>query len=518
LDASTPDAAADSTVDGPIDGAPLADRGGVPISDGASDGAVATVAVPDIPHSGKVIYASPTGSDSNPGTLPAPVQTIAHAAVLAGSNGDVVLLDGVYDGSTQSAFVGANGPLLLMNGITLRAQNPRKATLRGQGGAGLELGGLNAVLDLQFENFIVGVRQRGGALLASGLTFSNVGYGVAGTPAALQILQSAVARLEPGGVTNYVVPPSGTFALVDENAQLEVRGGAIQGTVLDPLGVQPGFDDVILAVSSGAELVLTGVTVGPSTRPYGLVVGQATARLQSGTRITGCDTALSAYGVVVIDSSSLTGNRLGYVAQGTNPRSPTELTLTNASIMGNTGDGVTTQGGLQLDAVASQISNNQGSGIVLSQTTVATFSDTSIVGNGVSGLSTEAAAGMAYTITMRSSHVTGNGLFGVAVRTAGFNSGIVDLGMTEDGGNVFQQNGSAPPPDAGYVAGANVFASGWYVAATGNTWDPNVQGADAQGRYHAGDAALTYSTMDLPSGKNVLLGTGGFISLARAGQ
>jgi hypothetical protein len=519
---ATNDGAAQGSIDAPADGP---GPGSAPQDASTIDAGLATVVVPDIPHNGTAIYVSPTGKDTNPGTLQAPVLTIVHAAALAGANGDVVFLDGVYDGSTQPLFLimnsAFNGPLTLSNGITLRAQNAGKAILRGDGGLGLTLLGSNALVGLQFETFSTAVTQKGGGLLATGVTFANCGYGQVGAPAGLFLTQTARARLEPGGVANYVVPPSGTLADVDLDSQLEIRGGAIAGTVNDPRN--PKAQQATLVSTDGALLLLNGVTVGPSSQTIGVSVAASQAQLTGGSTISGYDVGVLSSGRVVIDGSSLSGNRLGFTTGlSFNTSVMSELILVNASIHDNRGDGIGTSSSLQIDSAGSQIRNNGGSGIHLSQSATVTLIGTSITGNAAYGLRIEPVSYLSYALKMRSSQVTDNGFFGLDLHVAGYMP-PADLGFRDDGNNVFQNNGHSPTPDAGDAGdgtGANVFvAGGWTVNAIGNTWEPNVENADGQGRYHAGDAGpLSYFTGNMPSGSNFLLGPGGEIALARAGQ
>ena len=66
-------------------------------------------------------YVSPLGEDSNGGILEGePFQTVQHAIDQMKAGDTMVLLDGVYRGTLQ-----------LKSGITLRAQNPRKAVFTG---------------------------------------------------------------------------------------------------------------------------------------------------------------------------------------------------------------------------------------------------------------------------------------------------------------------------------------------------------------------------------------------------
>jgi hypothetical protein len=95
---------------------------------------------------GSVLFLSPEGDDANPGTEAAPWKTFGHALPLLGPGVTLVLKDGTYSGPTTGylqAFCGTNAP----NGtadrpVTVRAQNERRAFLKGEGaGAPIELSG-----------------------------------------------------------------------------------------------------------------------------------------------------------------------------------------------------------------------------------------------------------------------------------------------------------------------------------------------------------------------------------------
>ena len=263
--------------------------------------------------------------------------------------------------------------------------------------------------------------------------------------------------------------------------------------------------------------------MGPSSQTFGLSVGASQAQLTNGTSISGYDVGVLSSGLVVIDGSSVSGNRLGFTTGFSfNTSVMSGLVLVNASIHDNRGDGISTQTPLKVDSWGSQISNNGGSGIHLSQSATVTLVGTSLTGNAADGLTTEPIAYLTYALKMRSSHVSDNGLFGLDLRVTTYMA-PADLGFGDDGNNVFQNNGRSPVPDAadaGDGTGANVFVvGGWTANAIGNTWEPNVENADGQGRYHASDASrLSYFTGNMPSGRNFLVGPGAEIVLARAGQ
>jgi len=98
------------------------------------------------------------------------------------------------------------------------------------------------------------------------------------------------------------------------------------------------------------------------------------------------------------------------------------------------------------------------------------------------------------TLKMRGSTVSGNGL-GIDV----FDFGVADFGTVADpGGNTFAGNTELNIDcDGNFGAGL--------VPAVGNTWQPNVQGADAQGHYAA---STVQGPVAFVNGNNFELGSG----------
>jgi hypothetical protein len=126
----------------PDAGTGLAGGGGPGAAGSAGDGGVAAAGG----AGGTIFYLSPDGDDANPGTETAPWKTFSHALPMLGPGLTLVLEDGVYTGGTTGylqAFCGTNAP----NGtpdrpVTVRAQNERRALLKGEGaGAPVELSG-----------------------------------------------------------------------------------------------------------------------------------------------------------------------------------------------------------------------------------------------------------------------------------------------------------------------------------------------------------------------------------------
>jgi hypothetical protein len=104
------------------------------------------------------------------------------------------------------------------------------------------------------------------------------------------------------------------------------------------------------------------------------------------------------------------------------------------------------------------------------------------------------AANAIATLTMRGSTVSQNGL-GIDV----FDFGVADFGtIASPGGNDFSGN-----TDDGVQIDGNFGAR--LITAVGNTWRPNVQGADAQGHYAV---ATIPGPVAFSPGLNFVLGSG----------
>jgi hypothetical protein len=161
-------------------GAVLRARSTVSGPDGAADGSTdvtpidATTPPPDA-GPGEVpmvplttVYLSPAGADTNPGTADAPWKTFAYALSLLRPGMTLVLLDGTYDAPSTGYLRAYCAPVMgtgamanvvvtpanAMSGttdqpVTVRAQNERRAFLKGDGGgpAVLLSGCQNWVLD-----------------------------------------------------------------------------------------------------------------------------------------------------------------------------------------------------------------------------------------------------------------------------------------------------------------------------------------------------------------------------------
>jgi hypothetical protein len=467
----------------------------------------------EAPPAGVDIYVSPTGNDSHAGTSSGPLLTIAKAASLAVAGDRILLLDGLYDGTTQPAFQNtAVSSILLPDGVSVSAVNPRMVTLRGWGSdTAFVAAGSATFTGLQFEQFGVAIQATNGTLRVSGTTFSKCGQGSAGVLGALDLHTGVNAFVTPGGVSNYLVPPSYAFASLDENANLTVSGGTIDGmTTIGNSGSAAFF------VDTGSSLVLDGVTVVSGGTPVA-VDDQGSVIIQNGSVIRGFSSA--AVNVFendilqLLSGSTLEENGIGVRIQngGGNSRVGAYVTLDQGIVTNNTGNGIESDNGavlLSLTVNRSLIDNNGGSGITLGDSATVTIGSTAITNNqGYGfGLAVPNNTGNTYnsSVTMRGTQVTGNASAGVSI-SALYSSTGFDLGkLNSPGGNTFTCNNTSATPG---MANLVVSSAIWSVYAVGNTWTPTVQGADAAGHYSATGAGATLDPSS-GSGTNYAVTTG----------
>jgi len=106
---------------------------------------------PPVTSTGPVFYASPSGSDSNPGTLSAPWRTIQHAANQLVAGGTVVLLNGSYE--EPEIVFRTNGTAT--QPITVKAQNKWQAIVNSRSGCNPAFSLLASYITVQDLRFSV---------------------------------------------------------------------------------------------------------------------------------------------------------------------------------------------------------------------------------------------------------------------------------------------------------------------------------------------------------------------------
>jgi hypothetical protein len=137
----------------------------------------ASVAGADAPSS---VYVSPTGSDSNPGTIGAPFATIQHAIDAVASDGTVTVAAGTYN---ESLTIGK--PVTLdgaQSGVDARTRSGPESVITGSGGVVYTAGATTGTIDgFTLQGYTGSTSEIKASDVGSGWDFSNdiidVSYG-----------------------------------------------------------------------------------------------------------------------------------------------------------------------------------------------------------------------------------------------------------------------------------------------------------------------------------------------------
>jgi len=224
-----------------------------------------------------------TGSDSNPGTLAAPMQTIGHALGLAQGSTAVHVFAGTY--SEWSAF---NGGLLIRDAVTVESYGSGTVILEGPGL--LDAGSSQAVaindsgilrgVTIQGYDVPIVVSGSGSALLDSVNTVNNQQYvdlmGT-GTLTAVNSQLGPVATATVGGSTPTFVMQSGTLTGTGacgesgEGPLLMYEGStvALTGVTIDDSGPAATID--VIGSLTMTSTTITAPTCGVG---WGMVIYQ----------------------------------------------------------------------------------------------------------------------------------------------------------------------------------------------------------------------------------------------------
>lgn len=360
--------------------------------------------------------------------LTLPVKTLKHAIELAAATPKVTQI--ALAAGTYSASSGETFPYII----------PANITVAGPAGGGAIIAGNKTVpgvtvdtgglQDLSLQDFATAVTVTGTANLKN-----------------VQILTSMIA-----------VRAEATASLTVNN--LDITG--VASTV--PAGCSTG-----IAMNGAAKLVATALTMHELKTPLEArdqsVVAIANATIDGSATCLGGLLIMSAASFSLSDSF-VNGTSIGIYAQSIS----FHATITNTIIRGSLGGFPDLKGSFQM--IGGELSNTQGIGAQLGLGTW-TFTNVKIHHNKDLAFYLQTA-----DLVMRNCQLVDNGE-GMDI----FQDSTADLGtVASPGGNIFQRNKIA-----------SVFAeSPVRVNAVGNTWNPNVQGADANGRY---------TTMEIISGQ-----------------
>jgi hypothetical protein len=274
------------------------------------------------------------------------------------------------------------------------------------------------------------------------------------------------------------VESSGIF-LFGDATQVQLNASVLNAAA----NIGPGYG--IHAAGGTPQITLVNSTISGfdnanSRASTGIAVG---AFAQPGVQAT-----------VALTDSAVGGNNQGlFVNDGGSSPSSLVLTGSSALVKGNTHGGIVCRDACNVDLAGGAVSENATSNPAANSST--------FHGGVWMGL-----ASRTHQLKLRNVLVVDNRSTAGSNADSSANSGVTmagnaassfDLGTAASPGhNVFQGNTSSAQ-----TSGLNVaVAAGVIVRAHGNTFAPNVQGADAQGRYLLGSAPCGATGCDLTSG------------------
>jgi uncharacterized protein DUF1565 len=375
------------------------------------------------------VKVAPTGDDAADG-IAAPVKTLKRGIGIAGTNPMITTISlaaGRYEAATGETF-----PYTVPPNLTVHGPSGGGAILAGTAtipGLVVDAGTLR---DLELETFMVAITSRAATTLA-----------------------------------NVRVRESVTALRAEAAAQLTVDGLDVTGTA--------GACATAIELNGGADLKATNV----ATRTLGVALDardQSTVDLAA--NITGdgtCNTAAilsNTNKTLALHDTIIDGGHDG-ISFGSQAGS-TQATFTNTTIRNVTNDGLI-NGHVVLNMTGGALTDNGRAGMEAAGGKW-TFTNVAIKNHPVMGIYIQLSSTELGVVTLRGCTLTGNrdGIYF-------FDGGRGDLGTAASpGNNVIQGNsGVGLNIDGGPSSPAN-------ITAIGNTWRPNVQGANAQGKYTDG--------------------------------
>ena len=472
---------------------------------------------------GPTLYVDPLiGDDQQPGTRTEPLRTIARAAALARVGWQIVLLDGVYDRSNQPQFAslidsacGIDSGVVIPSDVTLRADHPGQVRLSIAGYHGLCSSG-GRIEGLRLERAAPGPRvlecDRGDLTIQES-TFSNSGFLDSASSAsadpdlssALLLSGSAQVTLIPGTLADYSIGSNESLATLTEQAALTIDGGQLTLTE-DPPDSADGFSRGF-HVADSASLTLHGVRLqrkaaSATFSGAGIeLTDSGQVRLDRGASVSGFARGIAGFrgaSQVTCDDVDFADNDFGVFLL-----SPGDLQQKSLSISGSRFTNQRFGAYVYSVNVALEIrdsvftghhsGSSAGDGVALefAASGSASLDNVSLTNNDFGIVMARFNTQLPFQFTLRNSRVSSNSQAGIGT----YSLGPIDFGsLASPGNNVFQGNGLGQSDGANVVFGGS--GSGGPLLAVGNTWDADVQGADASGRYTVSGAGARRDVVD----------------------
>ena len=421
---------------------------------------------------GRAFFVDPgTGNDANRGTQGKPFKTLTKALASAAEGDTVNLAGGGYGPAAASAETfGPNG-LVVPAGVTivgaLEGGVAQVSTLQGApGNTGLVFQGDATVKNLNMIQFNIALRAEQGTQTFSNLLMGGNRFNIGLGGSARATLVGSTIVLLAGNVGVQVVTQAqftmdgGTIRGVNANciAALGLTlNGASQATLKNGAQLQ-NIAGVAIGLRESAKVTLDQSLIFNHELPAGcapqpqVTMSESTSLTLRNSKLIGSSGAVNSVG---IHASSTTG---------------VKLTLDHSNVLEFTRTGLllTSQGGsFVMDGGFIGV-RNDATGIDAIKEMPLTITNALVRGPGINGVAIRAG-----NLKLRNSVVNSSGT-GIKVR----NQARMDLGTVSDPGNNTIAGGNL----TGVAFDNKGFDTGT-IDAVGNTWNANVQGADASGHY-----------------------------------
>ncbi len=465
---------------GEMTGEVVAGAGGMPATLEPQGGAAGAAAVELTGGAGgepavvsiKGLYVSLTGNDTNAGGEVEPFLTLAHAASVAKAGDTIVFLDGTFSIPAPSVVIPA--------GVKVMAKTSGAVTLKLDAAQGTAA----SLFTIKGDTRIEGLKFTGHQSVA---TFA--GLSASDTPGTLTIVDSSFtacavscltlsngAKAVVTSATDAVLNNAGSaFATLTANAVLGVNGGILENAGSGPIvratdstlnltNVQVLDGNPTYAINLRGTTVATLDAVTMSTKGVGLIdvaglvnltVKNSDLSIQGVTGVIGIFTTMDGVGSVVIEDTKV--HRCGTGFKGAVPG---KLTLLRTEVY----------------------DINYGMDFVTGATAVGgtvNFTDSKVHDFVNWGFRLGDPSSL-MVFKMRGTQITVPGTAGYdGLILAGSNGSTFDLGtLVSPGGNTILGA-------TANITGLRLNMNAATVQAVGNTWTPNVEGADALGKYSA---------------------------------
>lgn len=471
-----------------------AGAGAVTPNGGASDGGAGGEG-PVVPFHG--LYVGEDGDDAAAGTIDAPFETLARAVSVAQAGDTIVFLDGSYAVGTVA---------VIPDGVNLMANTSGAVTLTGQNGSLLNLGGDTRIEGLRFQSYsrvayFGAADQASGTVTLVDTTFTNCSIGLE-----LSGSTSLVVDVDEA----FVVGNGGNaFATLVDDASLSMTGGILQNYGAGGI-IRAGEDSTVSLTSvqvldgTGTALALRDDAVAELSDVTLATVGNTLIEQRDSSELTITDSDLS-----IKPAAATVYYCVSNLVNGTG-----SLTITDSALHDC---GTAIRGGIyELMTITNvEFSDLAFGGMDLGVGFSGVGGTVRITGSSFDNLGYVAlrigSANNLNDFKIRSSTFTcaATTQYG-CLQFDGSNASTMDLGTVDDPGlNTFSYaHATQPAVRFGFQAVNNT--------AVGNTWIPNQQGADAQGKYSAptGSGEKLLITMPVGSGRNYQMPYGGTLLLA----